>query len=236
MFYIINFLIFLSSFIADKCMALESQQLLLKSDSLKAVSDIKKQFYEINSNCSSFSMIEKNIYNETSEGAYIIAFYKIDELKKIIATYYGEMGKSEYEYYFYNGEVIFIYNRELIYDRPIYIDGFKIKTIEDNRYYFYNGDLFLWIDKTKKTIKNSSNAFKTIAIDLKNNIDDLKKECPAKIHLNNNVLFVKDGDTVMCKFGNRCQDSKYIIKGSRDSLGRVIHVKKPKAKRVPLEE
>jgi hypothetical protein len=236
MLYIINTVFFLTCFLACSNAKTESQYLSNKSDTLKAIFEIKKQFNEINSNGRSFNIIEKNIYNESSEGAYLIGYYKNTELKKILAVYYGEIGKSVYEYYFLNGVVFFIYNKDFIYDRPIYIAGFKTKTIENNRYYFSNEQLFFWIDKNNKNVNSSSVSFRSISKDLKNNIEEVKKFMPSTIPVSKKVGVGHDGDTVMCKYGVKCHDSKFVIKGSRDSLGGVIHVKKPKAKFIPIEE
>lgn len=125
-----------------------------KSDE-EIISDIREKFGDINSNVNSYKKIKKDLMGESAEGGKLEGYYKNDELKKIIATYFGEMGKSIEEYYFWNNNLFFIFVQDYHYNMPSYLDDSKVDKIDENRYYFHNDKLIKWLDPDKKEISNS---------------------------------------------------------------------------------
>ena len=71
------------------------------------------------------------------------------------------------------GKLIFAFEQEFNYNRPIYWDEKRAKengddeafdtdktTVKEDRYYFNNGKLFLWLDneKKEKNLNNGNNS------------------------------------------------------------------------------
>lgn len=202
-------------------------------DTLKVINEIKKQYSEINAKASTYDKVEKEVFDETTEGAVLIGYYEKSELKKITGIYYRETGKTSMEYYFNGNDFFFVYSKIFNYEKPIYIDtAAKVKSIEENRYYFYKGDLIKWVSGNA-VIPVTSQEFLEQNEFFKQNFEKYKKlftdYVPEKTMLHYS-------DTVRCKHGEKCPDTGYILKGSRNAAGRVIHVSPPKNKDIPAEK
>jgi hypothetical protein len=123
------------------------------------IKDIRKEYNNINSQAYSYTKKTVNLYDESTEGAQAIGYYKNDELKKIIIWYYGETGKALKEYYYKADNFFFVYSKEFRYKLPIYNDSnVEVINSKEDRYYFYNGTLIKWISGNK-TISSISKEF-----------------------------------------------------------------------------
>ena len=149
-----------------------------KVDTNKIIFNIREEFKIINSD-TTYIVVEKDLSGFSTEGGVLFSFYDKSTLKKSIITFYGEMSKRIDEYYFKNGKLIFVFKQNFYYDKPIYMNGFKVDYIEENRYYFYENKLIKWIDdkKVERNVNEKSN--KNIANKLVNDaiaILNLKKD------------------------------------------------------------
>jgi len=111
----------------------------------ESIKKIREEYKIINSD-TSYLIIEKDLEDLSTEGGTLVSYYKKNILKKAVILIYGEMGKKTMEYYYKNGNVIFVFVKEYFYDSPIYDEGFKISYTDDNRYYFHQNKLIKWID------------------------------------------------------------------------------------------
>lgn len=119
----------------DKLKVIRSEYTIINSETLKCTTE--------------------DIEDQSTEGGEVKKCYKGKELRKLTAAFYGEMGKTIEEYYFKNGELIFLFEKRTYYTAPIYnSSNFKIKSIVESRYYFDGGVLFKWI--VGNTIKNKA--------------------------------------------------------------------------------
>lgn len=139
-----------------------------KEDSI--VNDIRKKFQIINSNYLSYQKADKDLMDYSSEGGHLAVYYDKSELKKIIASYFGETGKIIIEYYFWDDNIFFIFHQEYKYNSPIYIttddpdSGLEAydeaKTIVfANRYYFSGDKLIRWLDHDKNKVDRNSSKY-----------------------------------------------------------------------------
>ena len=127
---------------------------LAQADSAK-VNFIKAQFTAINANLKSYKKVVKEDTAQTTEGNEVRLYFKGDTIKKIVAEYYGETGKSLEEYYFFNKKLIFYYFREDHYKVPIYVNSsVKIASTKETRYYLSNGKIFLVKLTPKATVSS----------------------------------------------------------------------------------
>ena len=87
-----------------------------------------------------------------------------EELKKIVVSYYGEMGKLIEEYYFWNNNLFFVFTQDYLYNMPKIMDGSKVEKIYENRYYFQDDKLIRWLDPNKEKVAKSKIAKKETEI------------------------------------------------------------------------
>lgn len=202
-------------------------------DTVHCVNNIKKQYADINTNAAQYDKVEKDIFGQSSEGGVMIAFYDKKYLKKIISTFYGETGQATTEYYFdAKGELFFIFRKTSFYDKPMYIKNYKVQSIEESRYYFCQNELVKWLGKDNKPVSQTSKEFQDEAKFLKEDVEELQKIIAD--YTPSEMSQIR-GDTVRCKYGSKCLDSGFIIKGSREVNGKAKHVK-PLNKNVQSEK
>ena len=92
--------------------------------------------------------------NVSTEGGTATYYFKDSALKKVAVKIYGEMGKLIKEYYLDKNKLVFVYEKEYKYNRPMYYDSAKMKKLNDtavfdmnksditeDRSYFENGIL-----------------------------------------------------------------------------------------------
>lgn len=101
----------------------------------------------------------------SAEGGEAIAYYQNSNLLLIETVYFGEMAKTEMEYYFYCDTLLFILEKHYKYNRPIYWDSLRMAeakdtviydpaktTVTEDRYYFNQGELILWLDPARQPV------------------------------------------------------------------------------------
>jgi hypothetical protein len=91
------------------------------------------------------------------EAGQLVAYFDGPAIVKIVATHYGEMGRTLEEYYYSNGKLIFMFEKILHYSKPM--SGKVVHTME-SRYYFDNDQLIRLIDENGKQVDPSSEEFR----------------------------------------------------------------------------
>ena len=114
---------------------------------------IRERFKIINDEISSYTIKNVSIENG-SEGGEITAFYDDGELRKITSLTGGSMGYFTSEYYFWNGELFFLYHVDNYYDPDKPMSGDVVEKIE-SRYYINNSKIIKWLDNDKKEVSSS---------------------------------------------------------------------------------
>lgn len=121
---------------------------------------ISKKVQRINDSLKAYTTVEKDVYDESTEGGVLIAYYDHSKkLKKIAATYYGEMGKAEIDYYFVDKKVLFVLKREYTYDKPMYIEGSQTVSVQTSEYYFANNRMIRWKNYNNELVAPNSDEF-----------------------------------------------------------------------------
>ena len=121
----------------------------------EVISDIREKFGAINYNLNSYKKIKKDLMEELTEGGELEGYFKKEELKKIVTSYYGEMGKLIEEYYFWDNELFFVFTQDYSYNMPMYMVGSKVDKIDENRYYIHNNKLIRWLNPNKEKVAKS---------------------------------------------------------------------------------
>lgn len=120
------------------------------------VRTIRQRFTTINQEIRRYRKVKKELSGFSAEGGELVAYLDGRAIVKIVATYYGETGRTLEEYYYWNGGLIFVLRKELTYDKPL--SGKVVRTRED-RFYFENRRLIKWIDQEAKQISSADPEF-----------------------------------------------------------------------------
>ena len=134
------------------------------------ITEIKEQYNKINAEKKLFKVKAIDDYDASTEGGRVTAYYKEGMIQLIVADYYGESRKGHSQYYFANGQIVFIVDEISVYNVPFYIkkdtangvvNGFDEREtkLEIDRYYFHKNKLIKWIDKNNKVVTVNSRDF-----------------------------------------------------------------------------
>jgi hypothetical protein len=94
-----------------------------------------------------------------------------------VATYYGETGRTVEEFYYWDGAFIFVFRKQLTYDKPL---SGKVVRTEEQRFYFENNKLIKWINEEKKEVPPANADFATNETDYLNTSQTLLKGARGK--------------------------------------------------------
>ncbi|MBU0647164.1 hypothetical protein KKC67_01200 [Patescibacteria group bacterium] len=176
---------------------------------------IKNDFLEINNKINTYKIVEKDIPEESTEGGTAVYYFENENLKKIVATYLGESGKTVNEYYYKNEKLIFVLNQRCEYNVPIYDEFFDIKksNIFEIRYYFNENKLIMWIDEEKKEIDMNSDVFKEKEDEIIKNSIELKEK------------ILKKNDNLVEQLSGGDWEGKWVLDGSEQDYAGVLIIK-----------
>ena len=121
-----------------------------------AVRVIRAHYAEINAHASQYRQVKKELASFSSEGGALVASFRGDTLMKIVAIFYGESGEAIEEYYYWEGQLIFVYRADSDYVRPL---SRKVVRTREDRFYFDGGKLIRWIDEHAKPVNPGNGTF-----------------------------------------------------------------------------
>ena len=121
-----------------------------KPQTVDPIQSIRKQYAAINKRVGRYKKVKKELSGFSLEGGQLVAYFDGAAIVKIVATHYGEGGRTLEEYYYSNEKLIFVFHKEYQYNRPL--SGRVIHTYE-NRFYFANDRLIQWLnDRGRPTV------------------------------------------------------------------------------------
>lgn len=138
---------------------------------------IKKEYKNIRTNLDKYKKYEYGFDGESSEGAGAVGYLSDTGVIKLIeVTYYGEMGKVYFEFYYSKKNTFFIFEKKFIYNTHFSMTEEEVKDIKEEegveveafdpdktkieewRYYFYENNVIKTLGPKGTVISNSSNA------------------------------------------------------------------------------
>lgn len=156
-------------------------------DESESIKWIRDEYKITRTNIDDYTKHEFSFLGESTEGAGGIGYISDkDEIRLIEVTYYGEMGKSHYEFYYSKGVPIFVlaidysYNTHIMMSEKIAKEWFKEDgvmpevfepnktTKEEWRYYFHDGVTIRIIGPGGSKITDSENAKEILETSAKN--------------------------------------------------------------------
>jgi hypothetical protein len=138
------------------------------------VKDIREKFTTVNTNLKSYEVKEYDLSGESTEGGALTAYSVDGNIVLLRAKYFGEMGNTTEEYYFYNNELYFSYWLTENYDMPVYMADAKVISKDEDRYYFNKQKMIRWLGKDKVKKDKNSQKFKDFEKIVLENADKLK--------------------------------------------------------------
>jgi hypothetical protein len=120
------------------------------------VQSIRRQYAAINKRAGKYKKVQKKLLGFSLEGGELTAYFDGPAVVKIVANHYGEGGRTREEYYYANGKLIFVFQKESRYNRPL--SGKVVRTIE-NRFYFENDRLIRWLGTDGKSVASGSSEY-----------------------------------------------------------------------------
>ena len=117
------------------------------------IETIRQHYTDINQNVSRYRLVKKNLSGFSAEGGELVAYFHGPSVMKMVATFFGESGRAVEEYYFWNGQLIFVFHTDNHYDKPL--SGKVVRKIE-SRFYFKDDKLIRWLDENGKEVATDS--------------------------------------------------------------------------------
>jgi hypothetical protein len=106
-------------------------------DTSAIIKKIQSDFSAINKQLKLYRKKTRDAPGMSAEGGEVTGYYDKNILKKIHCTFYGEMGKAEVDYYLNGQGLFFVFRKETLYDKPIYLKDFKVKNTVETLYYLH---------------------------------------------------------------------------------------------------
>jgi hypothetical protein len=126
------------------------------SQTADPIQTIREHYATINKSAAGYKSVKKELSGFSAEGGTLVAYFDGPKLMKLVATHLGESGKAVEEYYFWDDQLIFIFRKDSIYDKPM---SGKVARTAENRFYFGNNRLIRWIDENSKQIASDSGEY-----------------------------------------------------------------------------
>lgn len=114
------------------------------------IAAIRQQYTAINKRAPRLRKVKKELSGFSTEGGELVAYFEGRAVVKMVATYYGETGRTVEEFYYRDAKLIFAFRKVLNYDRPL---SGKVVSTSEERFYFNNDQLIRWIDQDKKQVE-----------------------------------------------------------------------------------
>jgi hypothetical protein len=132
---------------------IQTRVIVAQTDS-QAISDIQDVYKTTCANIKSYEIKKTDIWDESTEGGMLTAFFDKEELRLMELILAGETGRRKIDYYFDKGRLCFVLDTDYRYNRPIYWDAKMAKSMGDtvafdqkktkvyeDRFYFQNDKL-----------------------------------------------------------------------------------------------
>ena len=110
---------------------------------------IRTRYAEIEKELKDCRQVKRDLPDESAEGGELTAYFKDSSLRKLSARLFGETGKVLEEFYFSDGQVIFVFRVETRLTEP---NSGVVKSKTEQRFYFADGKLIRWLNPDRKDV------------------------------------------------------------------------------------
>ena len=114
---------------------------------------IRARYAEIERGLKDCRQVKRDLPEESTEGGQLTAYLKDSSVRKLSANFFGEMGRTLMEYYFWDNQLIFVLRVESRYTKIL---SGVVKSKTEERFYFADDSLIRWLDAQKKDVTASA--------------------------------------------------------------------------------
>lgn len=144
------------------CLSACSSDSTKKQTNFEKINDeVTTYFHEYYNDNNNYTKKSSDIFGLSSEGSLVEGYFKDNALKLISLTSYGDLGKSEYDYYIINEKTVYAVLTIYEYDKNI-TENPNIKKDYAKEYFIINNDVMNYSMEKNDIIKSSSNDIFTI--------------------------------------------------------------------------
>ena len=111
---------------------------------------IRQRYAQVEGELKQCRQVKRDLSGESAEGGELTGYFRKDSLRKLVAQFYGETGKAREEYYFWDGELLFVLRSESRYTKPL---SGVVQSKTEERFYFDHGRLIQSLDADKKQVR-----------------------------------------------------------------------------------
>ena len=108
---------------------------------------IRQNYADVERELKQCKQVKRDLPDESAEGGELTGYFKDSLLRKLVAQFYGETGKSLEEYYFWDDQLFFVLRMATRYTAP---NSGKVKSKTEERLYFADGMLIQRLGADKK--------------------------------------------------------------------------------------
>ena len=126
----------------------EATTMVINTTEKEKIEIIKSRFKYINS-IGNYEMVKRDLGTDPNEGAIVTGYFEGQSLAKLRVTFFTALDKNVVEYYFWEDELFFVFERDSWHNGPSEKENEKPAEVEENRYYLANGKLFRWLKNDK---------------------------------------------------------------------------------------
>jgi len=117
------------------------------------IKTIRAHYSEIEGSLKNCKQVKRDLPEESTEGGELTAYLKNSSVRKLSAKFFGEMGRTVMEYYFWDNQLIFVLRVESRYTKIL---SGVVKSKTEERFYFADGSLIRWLDAQNKDVTASA--------------------------------------------------------------------------------
>jgi hypothetical protein len=140
-------------FVAAVILVFLSTALAVRAQSETKIQSIRQSYAAINRKQARYRKVKRELSGFSAEGGVLTAYFEGAPIVKMLAIFYGESGKSQEEFYYRDGKLIFVLRTESRYNRPL---SGKVVSTKLSRFYFHDDKLIRWIDPSGKFMPSDS--------------------------------------------------------------------------------
>jgi hypothetical protein len=116
------------------------------------IKTIRAHYSEIEGSLKNCRQVKSDLPEESTEGGELTAYLKNSSVRKLSARFFGEMGRTLQEYYFWDNQLIFVLRVESRYTKIL---SGEVKSKTEERFYFAEGKLIRWLNGANKDMTDA---------------------------------------------------------------------------------
>lgn len=116
------------------------------------INEIVSETETINKQIKKFKIVQTDVNDRSAEGGILKKYYDGKILRKAELTLFGETGQSTSEYYFSNGNLMFVNEQVEMYKAPLGTGKVETESIETNKFFLEKQKIIRWLNNDDEIV------------------------------------------------------------------------------------